>query len=177
MKGVIFTELVSFMETVHGVAFADAVISESRLPNDGAFTSVGNYPSAQALTMVDVAARLSGTDGAVLCEDYGAWLFGRFGVLFPTIMANYPTAESLLMHIGSHIHEEVRVLYPDARPPEITAESDGDTMTVRYRSHRPMAHIAYGLIRQCLIDYGETRSVHWLGSGRADEATFVIAAA
>ena len=49
MNGVIFTELVSFLETVHGVAFADAVISESRLPNDGAFTSVGNYPSAQAL--------------------------------------------------------------------------------------------------------------------------------
>jgi hypothetical protein len=176
MKGVIFTELVSYMETVHGVAFADAVISESRLPNDGAFTSVGNYPSQQALTMVEVAARLSGTDGAVLCEDYGAWLFGRFGVLFPTIMANYPTAESLLMHVGSHIHEEVRVLYPDARPPEITAENAGDTMIVRYRSHRPMAHIAYGLIRQCLIDYDEPRIVRWHGSGRADEATFIIAA-
>jgi hypothetical protein len=177
MKGVIFTELVSFMETIHGVAFADAVISESRLPNDGAFTSVGNYPSVQALTMVEVASRLSGIDGAVLCEAYGAWLFGRFGVLFPTIMANYPTAESLLMHVGSHIHEEVRVLYPDARPPEITAERDGDTMTVRYRSHRPMAHIAYGLIRQCLVDYGEPRTVRWHGAGRSDEATFIIAGA
>ena len=175
MKGVIFTELVSYMETVHGIAFADTVISESRLPNDGAFTSVGNYPSQHALTMVEVAARLSGSDGAVMCQDYGSWLFGRFRALFPAIMANYPTAEALLMHVGSHIHEEVCVLYPDARPPLIAAERDGDTMVVRYRSHRPMAHIAFGLIRQCLVDYAEPREVRWQGVGRADEATFIIA--
>lgn len=176
MKGVIFTELVGFLETHHGAAFADAVITQSELPNDGAFTSVGNYPSAQALAMVGVASRLSGVAGSVLCEDYGAWLFGRFGVLFPTIMASYPTAESLLMHVGSHIHEEVRVLYPDARPPEIGAVSDGATITVSYRSHRPMAHIAFGLIRQCLVSYGDTRAVRWLDAGRADEATFYISA-
>jgi hypothetical protein len=174
MKGVIFTELVGYLETQHGMAFADDVITQSKLPNDGAFTTIGNYPSAQALTMVGVASRLSGIEGAILCQDYGAWLFGRFGVLFPTIMANYPTAESLLLHVGSHIHEEVRVLYPDARPPLIEAVSEGDTMTVSYRSHRPMAHIAFGLIRQCLIDYGETRTVRWHNAGRAEEAQFII---
>jgi hypothetical protein len=177
MKGVIFTELVGYLENEHGLDFADAVITGSKLPNDGAFTSVGNYPSAQALTMVGVAAALSGIDGAVLCQDYGAWLFGRFGVLFPEIMAHYPTAESLLMHVGSHIHEEVRVLYPDARPPEIGAIAEGDTMTVTYRSHRPMAHIAFGLIRQCLVYYGDPRQVRWLDAGRTDEARFHIAAA
>ncbi len=176
MKGVIFTELVSYMETRHGMAFADDVITQSNLPNDGAFTSVGNYPSAQALTMVGVAARLSGIDGAIICEDYGAWLFDRFGVLFPAIMAAYPTAESLLLHVGSHIHEEVRVLYPDARPPLIEAVSEGTTMTVSYRSHRPMAHIAFGLIRQCLVSYGETRTVRWHNAGRAEEAQFIISA-
>jgi hypothetical protein len=177
MKGVIFTELVGYLESEHGFDFADAVITGSKLPNDGAFTSVGNYPSAQALAMVGVASALSGIDGAVLCQDYGSWLFGRFGVLFPDIMKSYPTAESLLMHVGSHIHEEVRILYPDARPPHIGAIAEGDTMTVTYRSHRPMAHIAFGLIRQCLVSYGDPRQVHWLDTGRADEARFHIAAA
>ncbi len=176
MKGVIFTELIGFLETRHGLAFADAVIVESRLPNDGAFTSVGNYPSTEALTMVGVASRLSGVAGSVICEEYGAWLLGRFAVLFPAIMAKYPTAEDMLMHVGSHIHEEVCVLYPDARPPLIEAVRDGDTMTVSYRSHRPMAHIAFGLIRQCLVSYGDSRTVRWHGTGRADEATFTISA-
>ena len=68
-------------------------------------------------------------------------------------------------------------LYPDARPPETGAIAEGDTITDTYRSHRPMAHIAFGLIRQCLISYDEPRTVRWLDAGRADEARFYIAVA
>ncbi len=177
MKGVIFTELMSFIELRFGMSFADRVIEHAKLPNDGAFTTVGNYPGQQAVDLATVAARLSGVDGNALCEAYGAWLFGRFGVLFPAIMAGYPTAESLLMHVGSHIHHEVCVLYPDARPPEVSATTDGNRMTVTYRSHRPMAFIAHGLIRQCLADMGESRTLRWNPTPQLNEATFVIAPA
>ena len=176
MKGIIFTELVGFMVSRYGIEFADAVITDSGLENDGAFTSVGNYPSRDALKMVGIAAQLSGAEGAQICEDYGAWLFGRFNVLFPDIMARYSSADPLLMHVGSHIHEEVRVLYPDARPPLIEAVSDGTQLTVTYQSHRPMAHIAYGLIRACLASYGDTRQLRWAEGAHADAASFIIAA-
>jgi|JI10StandDraft_1071094.scaffolds.fasta_scaffold03405_22 hypothetical protein len=176
MKGIIFTELVGFLEDRYGIEFADAVITGSDLENDGAFTRVGNYPSQDALTMVTAAAQLSGTEVAQICEDYGSWLFGRFKVLFPDIMARYPTAEALLLHVGSHIHEEVRVLYPDARPPQIETVVDGARMSVSYRSHRPMAHIAYGLIRACLASYGDTRQLRWAEGAHADAASFIIAA-
>jgi hypothetical protein len=174
MKGIIFTELVGFLEARYGIEFADAVITDSKLENDGAFTSVGNYPSRNALTMVGIAAQLSGAEGAQICEDYGSWLFGRFGVLFPDIMARYSSADALLTHVGSHIHEEVRVLYPDAWPPQIDAVSDGARLTVTYQSHRPMAHIAYGLIRECLTSFGDPRQLRWAADGRADAATFII---
>jgi hypothetical protein len=174
LKGIIFTELVGFLETRYGIEFADAVITDSNLDNDGAFTSVGNYPSRDALTMVEVAAQLSGAEGAQICEDYGSWLYGRFKLLFPEIMDRYPSADALLMHVGTHIHEEVRVLYPDASPPQIKAVSDGPRMTVSYQSHRPMAHIAFGLIRECLVSYGDPRQLRWGGDARADAATFII---
>ena len=174
VKGIIFTELVEFLEARYGIEFADAVITDSDLENDGAFTSVGNYPSQDALTMVGIAAQLSGTEGAQICQDYGSWLFGRFNVLFPDIMARYSSADALLMHVGSHIHEEVRVLYPDARPPQIEAVSDGAQLTVTYRSHRPMAHIAYGLIRECLTEHDDPRQLRWADDARADAATFII---
>ena len=177
MKGIIFTELVGFLEDRYGIAFADSVISGSKLDNDGAFTRVGNYPSTDALTMVDVAARLSGETGARICEDYGSWLFDRFELLFPDIMARYASAEALLTHVGSHIHEEVRVLYPDARPPQIYAVGQGDNILVRYRSHRPLAHIAYGLIRQCLIAHDDPRELHWGANPQPDDASFIIAPA
>ena len=177
MKGIIFAELVGFLEDRYGIAFADSVISDSKLENDGAFTRVGNYPSSDALTMVEVAARLSGEDGTRLCEDYGSWLFQRFELLFPEILARYDTAEALLTHVGSHIHEEVRILYPDARPPQIYAVGNGDNLLIRYRSHRPLAHIAFGLIRQCLISHGDPRQLHWGPNPRADDASFIIAPA
>mgnify|MGYP000128365608 FL=1 len=177
VKGIIFTELVEFLETRYGIEFADAVITDSDLDNDGAFTSVGNYPSADALKMVTIAARLSGTEGAQICEDYGSWLYSRFHVLFPDIMARYASADALLMHVGSHIHEEVRVLYPDAKPPQLEAVNNGNELVVSYKSHRPMAHIAYGLIRACLDTYGDPRQLSWAPDARADAATFVISGA
>ena len=67
------------------------------------------------------------------------------------------------------------MLYPDASPPHIEAVSDGTQMTVIYRSHRPMAHIAFGLIRECLVHYGDARQVIWADGARADAATFIIA--
>jgi len=176
VKGIIFTELVGFLETRYGIEFTDAVITDSNLDNDGAFTSVGNYPSRDALTMVGMAAQLSGADGAQICEDYGTWLYGRFQTLFPELMARYTNADALLTHVGTHIHEEVRVLYPDAQPPHIEAASDGAQMTVKYRSHRPMSHIAYGLIRQCLASYGDPRQLRWSADSRPDSATFIISA-
>lgn len=175
MKGVIFTELINFIEMRFGSAFVEEVIEEANLPNGGAFTTVGNYPGQQAIDLATVAARLSGTNGHALCDDYGAWLFDRFGELFPAIMAGYADAESLLMHIGSHIHYEVCVLYPDARPPQVSAVKDGERITVTYRSHRPMAHIAHGLVRQCLARSGERRTLRWEASPGLNEATFVIA--
>ena len=64
MKGIIFTELVRFMEKVQSADFADAVISGAELPNDGAFTSVGNYPSEYALKMVGQASEQSGIEAS-----------------------------------------------------------------------------------------------------------------
>lgn len=66
MKGVIFTELIRFLEA-QLAAFADDVVRDAQLPNEGAYTSVGTYPSSEALTMVGSAARLSGQSEDELC--------------------------------------------------------------------------------------------------------------
>ena len=159
MKGVIFTEMVRFLEQSLGEIGADAVLVEADLPHGGAFTSVGTYPSSQALAIVAVAARHSGRDVSELCEEYGRYLFDRFGDLFPAIIERYATAEELLAHVGSHIHEEVRILYPDARPPKIVTTNDGADMVITYDSHRPFAMIAVGLVRRSLERDAEARNV------------------
>ncbi|WP_337658457.1 heme NO-binding domain-containing protein [Sphingorhabdus sp. Alg231-15] len=174
MKGIIFTELVRFMEKVKSADFADAVISGSELPNDGAFTSVGNYPSEYALNMVAEASAQSGIEAAELCRLYGKYLYGRFTILYPHIMESYRTAESLLTHVGSHIHNEVCILYPDAQPPQITAQESAEKTIISYQSHRPMAAIAQGLVQGCMEHYDDRRALEWSISEDGKSATFTI---
>jgi len=174
MKGVIFTELVRFMETVQSPAFADAVIDAAALPNDGAFTSVGNYPSAHALSLVTQASEQSGIEIAELCRLFGQHLYRRFHILYPHIMEAYTDAEALLTHVGSHIHLEVCTLYPDARPPQVeTTVEDGKTI-ISYQSHRPLAAIALGLIQGCMEYFNDPRTLVWDVAENSKTARFYI---
>ena len=177
MKGLIFSELIRFMEEEQGTLFVEEVIAAADLPNDAAFSRIGDYPTAHALLLVGAASKLSGIPVAVLCEVFGTFLFHRFVVLYPDIMSSYSNAESMLEHVRAHIHEDMKVLYPDATPPEVTADSQDGECVVEYRSHRPLAHIAFGLIRGCLEHYGENRQIEWVSrSESGDAATFRITA-
>lgn len=177
MKGVIFTELVNFMEKLAGVVFTDEVLVEADLSHGGAYSSVGSYPSAEALKLVTIAAEKSGVPVSELCEKYGRFLFDRFNVLFPDIMKLYDNADALLDHVGPHIHEEVRVLYPGAQPPSISTKREDDALIVEYESHRPMAHIAYGLIARSVEHYGDPRKLTWEANAQGNRAKFRLEAA
>lgn len=174
MKGIIFTELFGFIEEVAGVTFAEQVLEEAALPNGGVFTAVGTYPAAYALALITKASELSDIPAAKLCADYGEWLFGRFTVLYPQLIDKYAGSEEMLDHVGSHIHEEVTILYPDAKPPEVRMKRDGDVPVILYESHRPLSHIALGLIRGCLKHYGDPREVAWTPGEDLSKASFRI---
>ncbi len=174
MKGVIFTELVHFMEHVKSAEFVDQVITASELPNDGAFTSVGNYPAEYALSMVEQASIVSGIDAAELCRLFGKFLYNRFLILYPDIMQAYSNAEDLLAHVGSHIHNEVRVLYPDARPPHVESRKDEKGFTLTYQSHRPMAAVAFGLVQGCMEHFDDQRDLQWSFADGGTRASFII---
>ncbi len=177
MKGVIFTELVSFMEEALGIIAADDILTRADLRNGGAFTSVGSYPYTDAVKLVSVASERSGIPMEELCQNFGSHLLDRFSVLFPDILNKYETVDDLLSHVGPHIHEEVRILYPGAQPPNVSAKREGNDLVLTYESHRPFAHIAYGLIRRSLETYGDTRTLTWEASPASDRAVFRLAKA
>jgi len=174
MKGIIFAELVRFMEEARSPAFADAVIRQAAVPSDGAYGVAGNYPSAEALQLVDIAAERSGVSADQLCVLFGRHLFRRFTILYPFIIDSYRTAEELLTHVGSHIHADVCVLYPDARPPQVSLMRSGGKSIVTYSSYRPMAMIALGLVQQCMDHFGDSRMVLCEIANKGRQATFVL---
>jgi hypothetical protein len=174
MKGHIFTELVRFMEETVSPAFADQVIREANIASDGAYTAVGNYPSAEALALVAKASEISGVSTDGLCQMFGAYLFERFMIIYPHIMNGYKDAGSLLQYVDGHIHNEVKILYPDARPPNVIAVTEGDVTTVTYNSHRPMAALAFGLVQQCMTHFNDKRTLTWEISNDGRNAIFYL---
>lgn len=174
MKGIIFTELVNFMEKQGGVLFADEVLEEADLDHGGGYSTVGTYRHEEALALVGIVSARTGTSVPELCETFGRFLFERFLILFPEIMQRFTDVDALLDHVGPHIHEEVRILYPGAQPPRVSTERKDGALLVHYESHRPMAHIAFGLIAQGMVHFCDARVLRWTHNSNGDRATFQL---
>jgi hypothetical protein len=52
------------------------------------------------------------------------------------------------------VHVEVRKLYPDAELPSFVTRWDGDVFILEYRSARPFASLAEGLLKGAIEHWG-----------------------
>ncbi len=174
MKGIIFTELLRYLEQIESDLFVDTVLQECALPDGGVFIRAGNYPAAHALMILEKASDRMKIPLADLGRYFGRHLFQRFTVIYPDIVGHYTNALELLAHVGSHIHTDVTVLYPDARPPRVWHEDNDGQTTIHYQSHRPMAVLALGLIEQCVEHFGGGYDVIPMDDAKQDRAGFEL---
>ena len=160
MKGIVFREFITMVETRYSIEIADRIITASDLSSDGAYTSVGTYPHQE---MVDLVTHLSAeTDTSVpdLLHTFGRHLFQRFAVIHPEFVKTQACAFELLRQLDGHIHVEVRKLYTDAELPAFDYEEIGDKeMVFIYRSRRRLADFAQGLIQGCVEHFGESLEI------------------
>lgn len=146
MKGVIFTEFVGMVEERWSIELAARLIDESDLPSRGEYTSVGTYDPAEMVTLVSALSAHVDVPVPDLLYAYGHYLFGRFTVLYPELVADRVDALDLLADIEGVIHAEVLKLYPDAELPRIDTRWEGpDRLVMVYRSPRRLGDVAAGL--------------------------------
>ncbi|MCW1968468.1 MAG: heme NO-binding domain-containing protein [Anaerolineae bacterium] len=156
MKGVIFTEFVEMVENQFGIELADEVITSSDLASGGAYTSVGSYDHREMLNLVTNLSAKTNIPVPTLAQVFGGYLFERFTTLYPQFFADIDNALDLLACVDNYIHMEVRKLYTDAELPRVIYENTADgKMRLIYRSARPFADVAEGLIRGCIKHYNE----------------------
>ena len=161
MKGIVFCEFVEMMEQEFSVELADEIISATTLDSGGAYTTVGTYDHREMLALIHGLSEKTGTSVPDLIQAFGHYLFGRFVVLYPKFFEAVDGAFSFLDRIEEHVHVEVLKLYPDAELPTFeTSRPDDDTMIMVYRSKRPFADLAHGLIGGCIAHYDEPIDVH-----------------
>jgi hypothetical protein len=177
MKGIVFTELIDFIERHTSVAIAESIIDETELESGGAFTSVGNYPHSEAVKLVVSASERLDTPVADLMRQFGKELFATLLNSHPQFIdVNTKNAFAFLAKVQNHIHVEVAKLYADADLPVIQTSLDEDKMIVRYESHRPFAMLAMGLIEGCCAHFDDTLVVELQGdpNDATNRATFSV---
>jgi DNA-binding transcriptional LysR family regulator len=148
----------------------------------GTEATLGDLPgddrSAGALAgAIRSVAAVVGTGEKDLTRRFGTYLFGRFAKLYPVMLANADSALSVLAELDGKVHAEVRRLHPDAEFPSFTSRRLGpDRLELTYRSSRPLAALAEGMIRGCIAHFGERLAVDCIEeSADGRTAVFVLA--
>ncbi len=154
MLGMVFTELLEMIEERYSFDVADRVIVRSGV--GGAYTSVGNYDDRELFAIVQALSDEIAVPVPELLRAYGQHLAGRFASLFPDYFDAHSDAIAFFRVLEAHVHTEVRKLYETAKPPLFVCCDlpDGGT-ELTYRSHRPLAMFALGLVESCLARYGD----------------------
>ena len=160
MKGLVFTELFSFVEERHCPVFLQRMIDESDLASGGVYTATGTYPACEMARLVKTMADKTGIDVSSLLRIFGEHLFSRFHTGFPEIFDGMENAMDFLASVECHIHVEVRKLYPDAELPSIEiTERRPDSFTLIYTSPRHLGDFCEGLIIGCLKHFREIATI------------------
>lgn len=177
MLGVVFTEFYDLVDEAFGEAVLDDIIEAADLPNDGAYTAIGRYEHTDMLKLVTALSDKVDQPVSDLVRTFGQHLFGQFVKNYPVFFADVHDSINFLGRIEDHIHVEVKKLYPDANLPTFEQEpGDGGGLKLTYKSDRPFADLAEGLIHGCAAHFNESLEIQRrdleVGSGYSTE--FVI---
>lgn len=172
MKGVIFVELIKMAEDAFGEETVDQVLERADLENDGAYTTVGNYPCSELIKIVVAFSAHSGLSPETLQRKFGHWLMDYFVAHYPEFFADKTTAFALLESLDQEIHVEVKKLYPEAELPRFDTTRHSPThLEMIYSSPRPLEVFCEGMIEACLKLFDETGTITRAPHPGLDNAT------
>jgi Haem-NO-binding len=177
MKGIVFTEFLEMIENKFSPEMADRIIERANLQSRGIYTAVGTYDHSEMIELVSHLSNETGIPSTELMRSFGMYLFERFYAMFPVYFDRVSSSFDFLQRIEGYIHVEVRKLYPEAELPSFACGMPRPgCLRLTYRSARPFAVLAEGLIRGCVAHYGEAVdiTVEDLSDGTGTAARFLL---
>jgi Haem-NO-binding len=155
MRGEIFTEFLEFVAERFGADAASQVTTRGGRRAWAYYVATERYEFDELVYLVDRLAEARGASRAAILVEFGRHLFRYFAALYPAFIGRAGSALGFLEGIDSHVHSDLRKLYPDAAFPEFSCKvlAPG-RLEMRYRSTRPLGDLAEGLIRECVEFFG-----------------------
>lgn len=156
MKGIVFTEFLEMVENRFGYEVVDRIIQAADPESGAAYTSVGTYDHHELLKLVGALSEIAQIEVPMLVREFGKHLLRSFVNSSPQFFEGVNSAFEFLRTVDNRIHIEVRKLYPEAELPTFECRSQGpDHLEMIYRSSRPFADLAEGLMLECVEHFGE----------------------
>ncbi len=157
MKGLVFTTFLEMVESKFSLEITDRIIETSELASGGSYTTLGTYDHNEIIRLVAQLSERTDIPVADLVRTFGEYLFGQLVEMLPPFVEVSRTSFDFLQKVDSYIHVEVHKLYPDAQLPrfEYVTPKPG-VLEMTYRSSRPFADLAEGMIQGCIRHYGES---------------------
>lgn len=146
MLGRIFTEFFTLVEAEFGDDMLDDIIEDAKLPNEGAYTAVGNYDYLELIRLVIALSARTHIGVPDLVKTFGTFIFERLVLIYPKMIENINDSFEFLVGLDSVVHVEVKKLYPDASPPKFHTAIQEDTLVMVYQSDKNLPDLAEGLI-------------------------------
>ncbi len=177
MKGVVFTEFLEMVDSKFSPEMTERIIEACQLDSGGVYTAVGTYDHHELLRLVGALSEATHTPAADLVRVFGRHLFRRFVSHYAHFFEGVPSAFAFLSQVENHIHVEVRKLYPDAELPAFACHAHGpDRLEMVYRSARPFADLAAGLLEGCVEHFREGIDIERedLAGGQSTAVRFLL---
>lgn len=154
MKGVIFNLLEEIVTAQYGLSAWDELLEKTQL--EGAYTSLGNYPDADFLKLVEAASAALGRSDDEIVRWFGCGALPLFAQRYPHFLTPHTQTRAFLLTLNDIIHPEVRKIYPGADVPVFDFDtSQEDRLAIGYESARQLCAFAEGLIEGAATHYGE----------------------
>ena len=162
MRGVIFTEMIEFVEEALGFDVADKMIEKAMLENHGAFSQGGNYPFDHMVKLLTALSEITGKAPNELLFIFGKHLFATLVKLYGKDIKKAGNALDFIDSVEEYVHVEVKKLYPDADLPKFkTVHKDEQCLELVYTSSKKLEAFAHGLIEACGEYFNEPLDVKY----------------
>lgn len=156
MKGIVFIQFTDMVQEKWGEDMVEELIERADLDSGGAYTSVGTYRYHEMVSLITHLSDMSGIAPEDLQKAFGAYLFDRLSTKYSGFLEGKSDLFSFLESIEDTIHVEVKKLYPEAELPTFEHQRPKQNMLeMLYRSKRPFAALAEGLLRGAIAHFGE----------------------
>ena len=161
MKGIIFNLLEDVVGSEYDADTWDDLLDRAKV--EGVYTSLGNYPHGELVTILDEFSASRGENRDQILRWFGRNAIPLLADRYQVFFAPHRHTRRFLLTLNDVIHSEVRKLYPGADAPmfEFLDSGGGDhsDLTIHYRSRRQLCKLAEGIILGAADYFGEKANV------------------